>query len=589
VHFIGFDPTQPLQEPGHYGTSNLQWLTKDLRRVPHGTPTVLFQHFPMGDNFYYVDDQDRFLDLVAGYAVRGIFAGHIHQDQVRQLNGMTEVALDAVRNSAMYYWAEKSVDAHGAASLTVSRVDVAADGSETRRTVATVALSTPGPGGDQRPTSVDLGRVRDGKLPVTVTTARRAGTGAVQCHAYPQQLFGGAVVGTWTGLTEAAPGRWTGSLDVSALAPGVQRLQLRALDADGNGWERTERFEIPLRSRTPAPAAGFQLGGAVQGGVAALGDSVVAVSTSGDVVALGTDRHGELRRDWHTTVGPVFRRPGVAADARTVYVSSTDHSLYALDARDGRRRWTYRTDAPALSSPLVARIGGHETVFLGAGHTLHAVAADSGRRRWTVEGHGFFAGRAATDGTRLFTGGGDGFVRAFDAATGAALWSVDVTGGNENHRLLYGPWDDTLLAGAGVVLVSTVSNTTAYDAATGAKRWTVAGSAMYAPKLALPGAPSDALLITEFGVLTRVDMVTGAVRWTTPTNVRCLNSGATTHGESVWVQSVDGQLIGVDLTTGTVTARLQHSLAFCFSTPAALGDFVVSGDQNGVVGAIRVA
>jgi outer membrane protein assembly factor BamB len=110
---------------------------------------------------------------------------------------------------------------------------------------------------------------------------------------------------------------------------------------------------------------------------------------------------------------------------------------------------------------------------------------------------------------------------------------VDVTGGNENHRLLYGPRDDTLLAGGGVALASTVSNTTAHDVVTGAKRWIVAGSAMYAPKLALPGAPADALLITEFGVLTRVDMVTGTVRWSTPANVRCPNSGATAHGESV--------------------------------------------------------
>jgi hypothetical protein len=54
------------------------------------------------------------------------------------------------------------------------------------------------------------------------------------------------------------------------------------------------------------------------------------------------------------------------------------------------------------------------------------------------------------------------------------------------------------------------------------------------------------------------------------------------------VQSVDGQLIGVDLVAGTVTARLQHTLAYCFSTPATLGDFVVSGDRNGVVGAVRV-
>src|ERR1035438_3777162 len=82
VHFVGLDPTQALQEPGHYGASSLRWLERVLRRLPEGTPVLLFQHFPVGDGHYEIDDHAALLDLVAGYDVRGIFAGHIHREEV---------------------------------------------------------------------------------------------------------------------------------------------------------------------------------------------------------------------------------------------------------------------------------------------------------------------------------------------------------------------------------------------------------------------------------------------------------------------------------------------------------------------------
>jgi 3',5'-cyclic AMP phosphodiesterase CpdA len=89
MHFIGFDPTEVLQEPGHYGPGGLRWLGDDLRSMAPGRPAVLFQHFPMGNDNYYVDDQPAVLDLAASYDVRGFFAGHIHREVVTKFNGLT--------------------------------------------------------------------------------------------------------------------------------------------------------------------------------------------------------------------------------------------------------------------------------------------------------------------------------------------------------------------------------------------------------------------------------------------------------------------------------------------------------------------
>jgi outer membrane protein assembly factor BamB/calcineurin-like phosphoesterase family protein len=589
IHFIGFDPTQPLQEPGHFGAQNLGWLATDLRGVRNGTPSVLFQHYPMGDDFYYVDDQDRFFDLVAEHDVRGVFAGHVHRDLVRSMNGLTQIAVDAVRNGAMFYWVEKATGDGGAPVLQVTRVDVAADGSETSRAITTVTLGDTGQGGEQRPRQIRVGDVQDGRLPVDVLMGPAVGVRSVGCHVYPQQVFGGTFANTWTDLAATGPGRrWAGTVDVSALAPGTQRLQVRVTGPDGAFWEQTERFAVPHPSNTPRKAWEHRMHGSVQGGLSLLGDAVVAASTVGEVVALRPEADGDVSPLWRAAIGPVYRKPGVAADGSLLFVPSADHHLYALDARHGRIRWAYHAGAPVLSSPLVTRTDDRETVLFTAGDTLAAVDAASGKRIWAVAGHGFFAGQPAGDGARVYTGDGDGRVRAFTAATGEEIWSRQLVTGDEHRRLLSGPWDDTILPADGVVIVATVSATWALDQASGAQRWSLPGSTMYAPAELLEGTPLSILLITEFGIVSRIELSTGKIVWQTALGIRVMNSGAALRDATAWVQSVDGQLIGVDLDTGQIGARLQHGLTYCFSTPVTAGDLVIAADQDAVVRGIRV-
>src|SRR5579859_103799 len=137
VHFAGLDLTQPLLEPGHCGAAGLRWLAGDLGGLAAGTPTVVFQHFPVGDGHDYVDDQAALLDLVAGHDVRAIVAGHIHAETVTRLGGLTQLTLRAVLNDPVFYWA---VLGEGPA-LAVSRVTVADDGTQASEPVTTVPLS----------------------------------------------------------------------------------------------------------------------------------------------------------------------------------------------------------------------------------------------------------------------------------------------------------------------------------------------------------------------------------------------------------------------------------------------------------------
>ena len=499
VHFTGFDPTQPLLEPGHCGAAGLQWLADDLSRLAAGTPVLLFQHFPVGGDHDYVDDQAALLELIASHDVRGIVAGHVHRETVMRLDGLTQVTLKALLDEPVFYWAELTGD--GRPALAVSGVTVADDGVQASRPVAAMPLY--------------------GHRPVR---SSRILTGAV-----------------------------------------------------------TRTAELPR------PQWRLRLTGSVQGGIALAGPVIVAASTGGDVAAIHAAADPGDRRIswlWRARLGPVYRRPGVDEAARTLFVPSADQYLYALDAGTGQIRWRFAAGAPVLSEPLVAPAGQHDYVVFGAGERLLAVDAATGQLTWSVPGRGFFAGRVACDGRRVYAAAADGYARAYDLATGREAWSHQMVSGDRHRVALYSGWDNVVVLGAGAVVVATVSGSRALDAATGAPRWTFPGSTMYPPAVVL--GDGSALFTTEQGVVSRVRLADGGALWRASLGVRVQNAGLAVAGDSAWVVSADGRLIRVRLADGHEQSSVRYTLTQCFSAPAIVGDILITGDQDGLVHGIRL-
>ncbi|WAL69417.1 PQQ-binding-like beta-propeller repeat protein [Amycolatopsis cynarae] len=419
-----------------------------------------------------------------------------------------------------------------------------------------------------------------GVEPVTVRAAPDAAPAAVAARPYPQTLFGETGSAGWQNLT-GGPEGWSGSVDVSALAPGRQRLQVRVSAPDGTWWEQVALFTVPGTAADPVPRWEYRLPGAVQGGIALLDPErglTVAAGTGGEVVALRADG----RPRWRARTGPVYRRPAVDTARELVFVPSADHHLRALDAGTGRPVWDFDAGAPVLSAPVAAG----DAVVFSAGGSLFALGAADGRVVWSVPGRGFSSGQAAWDGQRVYTTADDGYARAYDARTGAPVWTYQMATGTRHRVALYGGWDTVVALGAGPVVVATVSGTTALDAATGAVKWTRAGSTMYAPAVVV--GDGTLLLTTEWGVLSRVDLATGTVVWQAGLGARVFNAGVVVDRGTVWALSVDGKLLGVRLADGVPQGRLQHSLVYTFSRPVIAGDTLVVGDQNGVVRGIRL-
>lgn len=182
--------------------------------------------------------------------------------------------------------------------------------------------------------------------------------------------------------------------------------------------------------------------------------------TDGAVVALAA---GTGRVRWIAHVGASETSP-LLFNGR-VYVGGWDGVVYALDARTGRRVWTFRTRG-AVKGGLAAA---GSTVYAGSydGH-LYALDAASGRLVWRAAGqprlfgHGAFYATPAVAYGRVYVGSTDGRMYSFGARSGRLRWSRH-TGG-----YVYGSaavWDDLVLVG------SYDHDLYAFDAATGRLRW----------------------------------------------------------------------------------------------------------------------
>jgi outer membrane protein assembly factor BamB len=120
----------------------------------------------------------------------------------------------------------------------------------------------------------------------------------------------------------------------------------------------------------------------------------------------------------------VWATPLVVAD--TVYVASMDHKLYALDGETGQARWTFEQSASALpTAPAFAQ----DTLYLSTlGGYVYALGAQTGELAWEQKVQGSIWGTPLVQDDVVYLGTLDGVVYALDAQDGQTIWSKNTEG-----------------------------------------------------------------------------------------------------------------------------------------------------------------
>ncbi|MGB6019638.1 MAG: metallophosphoesterase [Sulfurimonadaceae bacterium] len=83
----------PLGSPFMVGYKQRQWLAKDLAKIDHDTPVVVFSHSPLqkiykGWNFW-TDDAELIQAMLKPFKKVNVIYGHVHQIQYNQIGNIT--------------------------------------------------------------------------------------------------------------------------------------------------------------------------------------------------------------------------------------------------------------------------------------------------------------------------------------------------------------------------------------------------------------------------------------------------------------------------------------------------------------------
>ena len=280
------------------------------------------------------------------------------------------------------------------------------------------------------------------------------------------------------GVTRAPRVKWVFHTKGRVIAtPTVANGTVYFGSTDGNvyavdGESGRQRWAFATEARvasSPAVADGLVYVESYDGALYALdarsGKQAWKFATAGERRFAGKYLHGHLPRG-ETMPDPFdlyLSSPAVWRGA--VYFGSGDGNVYALDAKSGRPKWTFRTGNVVHASPAIA----NGTLFIGSWDSwFYALDATTGKEKWrfktgedTVISNqvGIQSSAAVMDGV-VFFGCRDGHLYAVDAASGKQRWAFDMNGS----------WVNTSPAvRSGKVYVGTADSRTLYelDARTG--------------------------------------------------------------------------------------------------------------------------
>lgn len=215
--------------------------------------------------------------------------------------------------------------------------------------------------------------------------------------------------------------------------------------------------------------------------------------------------------------------------------------------------------------------------WFDAGHTAHnpgetgLSTSNVGRLRlaWSQHSTGFWAGAIVADG-RIYVGGSDDRLHAYDAETGVELWS--------------GPSEGVLFANAGafsdgLVFASATSEPLrAYDAETGVVVWSAPENSIFR---ASPTVDSGVVYATSFdGILSAFDAASGAHLWSTAEACCVFDQAPAVDGGRVFQMRTNGTLTAYHASTGT---ELWTIVAFSAGSVTAANGRVLFGNTPDVV------
>ena len=171
------------------------------------------------------------------------------------------------------------------------------------------------------------------------------------------------------------------------------------------------------------------------------------------------------RERWRFRSAPIESSP--LLHGKRLFVGTWDHNVYAINAKNGKKIWSFGADDQVNTSGAYWR----RRIFIASdGGTLYSLSAKTGKLLWSAQAQSRFGTREFWYATptvaygRVYIGNTDGTMYVFGAKTGRLLWArplgTYIYGGAAVYRrkVFVGTYDGKFYA---------------LDAATGDTRWEI--------------------------------------------------------------------------------------------------------------------
>ena len=295
--------------------------------------------------------------------------------------------------------------------------------------------------------------------------------------------------------------------------------------------------------------------------------------------------------------------------SNTVYATSLDSQLYALDLHSGKAKWKYTALAESKASPAVS----NGVIYFGdESGALHAVDAATGKRKWLFQTEAGIISSANFYQDRVLFGSYDNHLYCLDTK-GKLQWKLE-TGGyihatptivGENvlvagcdgyfHvlRIRDGMELHKVQAGAYVAASTAVVGNHAYagtfgnrvlclDVSSAKVLWEYDHPQSDFPFFASAAATNEIVIACgRDKIVHALDPQTGKALWTHSAKAK-IEASPVIVGKRVFVAVASGDLIALDLQTGKVVWQFESGSSFVASPAVAQGKLIV-GSTEGVI------
>lgn len=277
---------------------------------------------------------------------------------------------------------------------------------------------------------------------------------------------------------------------------------------------------------------------------------------------------------------------GLVAYKNTVITANTAGEVYALNLKDGKRKWTFTSKGKIYSTPEVWK---NYIVVGSSDNFIYCLSAETGKLLWKYETAKAVLGSPLIEKGIAYIGGSDEKFRAFDIKTGKLKWTFDhVSGYISAKPLLY---QNTLYFG------SWKNGFYALDPQTGTLKWewkSGASNRMLSAAACVPvGANGRVFIVAPDRYMTALDAQTGKVIWRKQMEgIKVRESmGLSTDGSLVYVKTMDGELLGISTTANEMEITWRSELQLPYElTPSAIvahRQSVLVPNHNGLISSIH--